>query len=85
MWQGERTVQPRACSCTTKLAAWPEAILITTATKTYSNYRCGFSAFTCGINRHASKNNKKKRGSDGLRLFFFLLRSHLLFNIITYF
>jgi hypothetical protein len=81
MWQGGRTVKPRAWSFTT-LPDWPEAMLIKIATKTYSNYRCGFSAFTCGINRPKFKITSKERTvTDFVYLFIFCVYTY--FSILS--
>jgi len=47
------------------------ATLIKIATKTYSKYRCGFSAFTCGINRPKFQITLNKRAVTDFVYFLF--------------
>ena len=81
MWQGKSTVKPRAGSCTTTLPDWPEATLIKVATKTHSNYRCGFSAFTCGINRPKFKITPKETAVTANVVCFLLCCIYTYFSI----
>jgi len=84
MWQGERTVKLRAWSGTTTLPDWPEATLIKIAIKTYSNYRFGFSAFTCGINRPKFQITLKKRAVTDFIFFFCCVYTYFLILSLTF-